>query len=77
VGEIAPGVLAAGGYSGHGLALAGITGQAMAQQILGDGRDFARLSRLPVPALPGGRGLGPWIARAGLGLYGLRDRLGI
>ena len=74
VAETAPGVFAAGGYSGHGLALSAMVGRACAEAAGGRRERLDLLRRLPVPALPGGRRLGPWAAQAGMMLGALRDR---
>jgi gamma-glutamylputrescine oxidase len=75
--EPLPGLMTVGGYSGHGLALAAVSGRAMARRVLGDGTDFARLARLPVPRLPGGRWLGPLVTGTALLALSARDRLGL
>jgi len=49
------GVYAAGGYSGHGVALAALYGQAIAQHILGDVDRFDILQSLPNKPFPGGK----------------------
>ncbi|MEM7641769.1 MAG: FAD-binding oxidoreductase [Pseudomonadota bacterium] len=74
--ELRPGLFAAGGYSGHGLALSGLFGKLVVEAITGDRRRFDLMAALPVPALPGGRVLGPWAAQAGMVLGALRDRVG-
>lgn len=73
----APGLLTAGGYSGHGLALSALAGRAMADRIAGNAETFDLLAALPTPRLPGGRWLGPWITGAALTWLSLRDRLGL
>ncbi|SDY82692.1 gamma-glutamylputrescine oxidase [Jannaschia faecimaris] len=75
VAEVAPGVFSAGGYSGHGLALAGLFGKVCAEAVAGDRTRFDLLRALPVPALPGGRVLGPWMAQAGMLFGAVRDRV--
>lgn len=75
--RVAPNILSGGGFSGHGVALAGIAGRAMAEAILGQAGRFDALSLLPTPRFPGGA-----IARAPLltlamTWYAMRDRLGI
>lgn len=52
--ELSPGVLTAGGYSGHGVALATICGNALAEKILGNQDNFDVLSSLPMKKFPGG-----------------------
>ena len=75
VAEVAPGVFSAGGYSGHGLALSALFGKVCVEAMRGERERFALLSRLPVPALPGGKMLGPWAAQAGMIFGALRDRM--
>ncbi|WP_299839020.1 FAD-binding oxidoreductase [uncultured Jannaschia sp.] len=73
--EAAPGVFAAGGYSGHGLALSGLAGRVAVEAMRGERARLDLLARLPVPALPGGRIFGPWAAQAGMVFGAVRDRL--
>lgn len=51
--------LAAGGYSGHGVALSSMVGQAMANAILGDSSTLKLLENLPNRPFPGGPRLRP------------------
>lgn len=53
VREIAPGIWAAGGYSGQGLALAPYVGKLLAEAARGRPEQLAALSKLHIPALPG------------------------
>ena len=75
VDEVAPGVFSAGGYSGHGLALAGLCGKVCAEAARGERDRFDLMRALPVPGLPGGRVVGPWLAQAGMVWGSLRDRV--
>lgn len=73
----APGLWAAGGYSGHGVALATLAGQVLAEAVDGDLARFdtMRLMRPgPLPAL--GPLRTPMLALAMM-WYALRDRLGV
>jgi gamma-glutamylputrescine oxidase len=74
VRELEPGLLAAGGYSGHGLALAGLAGKVLAEAARGERARLDLLASLPVPALPGGRWLGGAAATAGMAWMAARDR---
>ena len=74
VAEIERNIYAAGGYSGHGLALAAMAGKVCVEAMTGDRRQLDLLESLPVPALPGGRWMGPWAAQAGMLWGALRDR---
>lgn len=74
--RVAPNVVSAGGYSGHGVALAGIAGRACAEAILGQAGRFDALAALPTPRFPGGaRARAPLLTLA-MTWYALRDRLG-
>ncbi|OYX71403.1 MAG: oxidoreductase [Caulobacter sp. 32-67-35] len=75
VGEIAPGVRVASGYSGQGVMLAPYVGKLLADAALGEGAGVELLSRLPTPPFPGGRLLRWPLTVAGLSWYAMRDRL--
>ena len=75
VGEIAPGVRVASGYSGQGVMLAPYVGKLLGEAALGEAGGVALLSRLPTPPFPGGRLLRWPLTVAGLSWYALRDRL--
>ncbi len=71
----APNVLNASGYSGHGVALATLAGQILAEAVEGTLGRFDVMTRIPTRAFPGGTRLrGPLLVLAML-WYGLRDRL--
>ncbi len=75
--RIAPNVLSGAGFSGHGVALAGLSGRIMAEAVAGQAERFDAMAALPVPNFLGGA-----IARAPLltlamTWYALRDRLGV
>lgn len=75
VGEVAPGVCVASGYSGQGVMLAPYVGKLLAEAALGATGGVELLSRLPTPPFPGGRLLRWPLTVAGLCWYALRDRL--
>lgn len=75
VGEVAPGVRVASGYSGQGVMLAPYVGKLLADAALGETGGVELLSRLPTPPFPGGRLLRWPLTVAGLSWYALRDRL--
>lgn len=75
VGEVAPGVRVASGYSGQGVMLAPYVGKLLADAALGDTAGVELLSRVPTPPFPGGRLLRWPLTVAGLTWYALRDRL--
>ncbi|MEL7461564.1 MAG: FAD-binding oxidoreductase [Pseudomonadota bacterium] len=75
--ECAPGVFTAGGYSGHGVALATLGGRILAEAILGERTRFDLMARLPVPPLPGGALARRTMVPLAMQFYAMRDRLGI
>lgn len=75
--RLAPNVLSAGGYSGHGVALAGFAGKVMADAVLGQAARFDLLAKLPTPAFPGGGAFRSPLLALAMTWYALRDRLGL
>lgn len=75
--RVAPNILTAAGYSGHGVALATLAGQIIAQTIAGQSERFDVLSRVPVMPFPGGRMFSTPILTLAMTWFSLRDRLGI
>jgi gamma-glutamylputrescine oxidase len=74
-GRLAPNVYYLQGFSGHGVALAGLAGQLAAEAIAGSAERFDVFARLPHGEFPGGRMLRrPLLALAML-WYRLRDLL--
>lgn len=55
LGRLSPTVLFAHGYSGHGVALAGMAGRVMAEAIRGTAERFDVFTRIPHLPFPGGR----------------------
>jgi gamma-glutamylputrescine oxidase len=70
-------VLSASGYSGHGVALAGIAGRILAEAVAGQAGRFDVLARLPMPAFPGGTALRWPLLVLAMTWFSLRDRLGL
>ncbi len=70
-------ILTAAGYSGHGVALATLAGEIIAQTIIGQSERFDVLSRVPVMPFPGGRMFSTPILTLAMTWFSLRDRLGI
>lgn len=77
VRRLGPTTLAAGGFSGHGVALTAIAGRAMAEAIAGQAERFDTLAQLPVPPFPGGAAFRAPLLTLAMTWYSLRDRLGI
>lgn len=69
--------LVAGGFSGHGVALTGLTGKILAEAIAGQAGRFDLLSSLPVQRFPGGASARAPLLTLAMTWYSLRDRLGI
>ncbi len=75
--RLAPNILTASGYSGHGVGTATHAGKLMAQAIGGEAAGFDTMARVPAPAFPGGvRMRAPLLALA-MTWYAMRDRLGV
>lgn len=64
------------GFSGHGIALAGMAGRLVAEAISGDAGRFDIFSRLRHRPFPGGRWLRTPALVLGMGWYRLKDLLG-
>lgn len=73
----APNCLSASGFSGHGVALATLSGKLMAQAVAGQAQGFETMAALPSRPFPGGGALRWPLLVAGMSWYALRDRLGL
>jgi gamma-glutamylputrescine oxidase len=75
-GRLAPNVYFLQGFSGHGIALAGIAGKLLAEAVAGEAERFDLFSRIPHRDFPGG----PLLRRPALVLammyYRIKDLLG-
>ncbi len=74
-GRPAANVLTACGYSGHGVALATLAGQILAEAVEGTLGRFDVMARIPIRAFPGGTRLRYPLLVLAMLWYGLRDRL--
>ena len=74
--RVAPNVLSASGYSGHGVAMATLAGKLMAEALRGQAAGFDLMAALPQPRFPGGVGLRWPLLVLAMTWYSLRDRLG-
>ena len=72
-----PNMLSASGYSGHGVALATLAGQILAETVAGQAGRFDLMARLPLPRFPGGPALRAPLLVLAMTWYSLRDRLGL
>ncbi|ARO13899.1 gamma-glutamylputrescine oxidase [Ketogulonicigenium robustum] len=77
VTRVGSNIMSASGYSGHGVALAGMAGRVMAEAILGQAERFDVMGTLPVSAFPGGSSLRAPLLTLAMTWFALRDRLGI
>lgn len=74
--RVAPNILSASGYSGHGVGTATHAGKLMAQAIEGETDGFNTMRSIPTPAFPGGGALRTPLLVLAMSWYALRDRLG-
>lgn len=75
--RVAPNVLSASGYSGHGVALATLAGRILAEAVAGQAERFDLMAKLPTPRFPGGVALRWPLLVLAMTWYSLRDRLGL
>lgn len=75
--QVAPGVLSASGYSGHGVALATMAGRILAEAVAGQAERFDVMAGLSTPRFPGGASARAPLLALAMTWYALRDRLGI
>lgn len=70
-------ILSSAGYSGHGVALAGLVGKILADATSGQSEDLLLLENLPTPRFPGGGALRSPLLALAMTWYALRDRIGV
>ncbi len=75
--RVAPNILSASGYSGHGVALATLAGQIMAETVAGQAERFDLMAGVKLPSFPGGPALRSPLLVLAMTWFSLRDRLGI
>ncbi|WP_299925884.1 FAD-binding oxidoreductase [uncultured Pelagimonas sp.] len=75
--QLAPNVLSASGYSGHGVGNAIQAGRFMAEALRGQSEGFDAFAALPTPGFPGGSGFRTPLLSLAMSWYALRDRLGV
>ncbi|MFT3972933.1 MAG: FAD-binding oxidoreductase [Amaricoccus sp.] len=73
--RLAPNVLSASGYSGHGVAMATLAGKLLAEAVAGTAERFDVFARIPQPAFPGGAAMRWPLLVLAMTWYALRDRL--
>jgi gamma-glutamylputrescine oxidase len=74
--RLAPNILSASGYSGHGVGTATHAGQLMAMAVKGQAEGFDTMARVPATVFPGGAALRSPLLVLAMTWYSLRDRLG-
>lgn len=75
--RLAPNVLAASACSGHGVAMATMTGRILAETVRGTSANFDLMANLPQQSFPGGAALRWPLLVLAMTWYSMRDRLGL
>ncbi|QTO00474.1 FAD-binding oxidoreductase [Brucella sp. 458] len=75
VREVMPGVISAGGYSGHGVMLANYVGKLYADTLAGHREKLKLFEELRIPPFPGGRTFRSPLLILALSWYALMDRI--
>lgn len=75
-GRLAPNIVYAQGFSGHGVALTGLAGRLLAEAVAGTAERFDVFARIPHRPFPGGRRLRMPALVLAMSWYRLRDVLG-
>ena len=75
--RVAPSIMSASGYSGHGVGTATLAGQLMALAIQGQSSGFDLMAKVPAPSFPGGAMFRSPLLTLGMTWFVIRDRLGI
>jgi gamma-glutamylputrescine oxidase len=75
--RLAPNILTAAGYSGHGVGNAVQAGRLMAEAVRGQSAGFDAFAALPCPPFPGGSAMRSPLLALGMRWFALRDRMGL
>ena len=75
--RVAPNMLSASGYSGHGVGNAVQAGKLMADAIHGQDTGFNTMASIPTPSFPGAGAFRTPLLTLAMSWYALRDRLGV
>ncbi len=75
--RLAPNMLSASGYSGHGVGTATHAGKLMSDAIAGEAEGFDIMSQIPCTPFPGGPALRSPLLTLAMTWYAVRDRLGV
>lgn len=73
--QVTPNILSAAGYSGHGVAMATLSGKLMADAVQGQADGFNTMAAIPHLPFPGGPRLRWPLLALAMSYYALRDRL--
>jgi len=73
--RLAPNILSASGYSGHGVAMASLAGEILAETIQGTAERFDLFGSTKPPRFPGGPALRTPLLALAMSYYALRDRI--
>ncbi|HIP23539.1 MAG TPA: FAD-binding oxidoreductase [Rhodobacteraceae bacterium] len=73
--RLAPNILSASGYSGHGVAMASLAGEILAETIQGTAERFDLFGATTPPRFPGGPALKTPLLALAMSYYALRDRI--
>lgn len=75
--RLAPNILTAAGYSGHGVGNAVQAGKLMAEAVRGQSAGFDAFAALPCPPFPGGTLMRTPLLTLAMSWFALRDRVGL
>lgn len=75
--RLSPTVMTGAGFSGHGVALAGMAGRVMAEAAIGQAARFDAMALLPSARFPGGTTFRAPLLTLAMTWYALRDRIGL
>lgn len=73
--QLAPNILSASGYSGHGVAMASLAGEILAETIQGRAERFDIMGASTPPRFPGGPAFKTPLLALAMSYYALRDRI--
>jgi gamma-glutamylputrescine oxidase len=77
IARLSPTVMTGAGFSGHGVALAGMAGRIMAEAAIGQAGRLDAMALLPSARFPGGTAFRAPLLALAMAWYALRDRLGL
>ncbi|WP_135503657.1 NAD(P)/FAD-dependent oxidoreductase [Roseovarius aestuariivivens] len=75
--RVAPNILSASGYSGHGVGMATLSGKLLAEAVAGEAAGFETMAKIPTTPFPGGAAFRSPLLVLAMSWYAMRDRLGV